>query len=184
LNIGLAEEPRCLEVSRFCQRFLFNYGAAKHSIATILITRFSFLGRQVLGKAIRILLVDGYVTVRNALRALIATATDMEVVGAVADGVAAREQALSLHPDIVILDLSTLGGEGMDVLASLADMMPQPRILLLTDEIDQGEISAAIDKGVKGYLIKGTGAQEILQAIRRLHRGEEVFDPVVTNFLP
>lgn len=153
-------------------------------IVTILITRFSALGMQVLGKAIRILLVDGYVSVRNALGALIATAPDMAVVGAVADGAAAREHALSLRPDIVILDLSTLGGEVTGMLASLANTLPQTRILVLTDEIDQGEISAAISAGVKGYLIKGTGAREILEAVRRLHRGEEVFDPVVTNFLP
>lgn len=70
------------------------------------------------------------------------------------------------------------------MLASLANTLPQTRILVLTDEIDRCEISAAIDNGVKGYLIKGTGAPEILQTIRRLHRGEQVFDPVVTNLLP
>ena len=152
--------------------------------AMILQARSPFPGRHVLDKAIRILLVDDHVTVRKALYALIATAADMEVVGAVADGAAAREQALSLKPDVIILDLSTLGGETTSVLASLTNMVPPARILVLTDEIDQGEISAAVGTGVKGYLIKGTSAVTILEAVRRLYRGEEVFDPLVTNFLP
>ena len=137
-----------------------------------------------MGKPIRILLVDEYATMRSALRALVATAPDMEVIAEAADGATAREQALSLHPDIVILDLSTLGGDGIDVLASLTNLLPQARVLLLTDEIDQSEILAAIGTGVKGYLLKGTSAPEILQAVRRLHQGEEVYDQVVTSFLP
>jgi DNA-binding NarL/FixJ family response regulator len=136
-----------------------------------------------MNKPIRILLIDGFAVMRNALRALITTEPDMDVIGDAADGASAIEQAILLHPDVVILDLSSLGSDSMIILSSLTEILPRARILVLTDEIDQSEISAVIGAGVKGYLVKGTGAPEILQAIRKLHRGEEILDPAVANIL-
>ncbi len=126
-------------------------------------------------KRIRILLVDGYTVMREALRALITTAPDMEVVGDAADGDAALEQALRHQPDVIVLDLASLDHGGMSVIASLLKNLPQVRILILTDEINERDIKAAVDAGVKGYLAKGTAAPEILEVIRSLHCGQSIF---------
>lgn len=136
-----------------------------------------------MGILIRIFLVDGYAVMRDALRALIATAPDMEVVGDAADGSEAIKKALHLNPDVIILDIATLENDSMTVVSSLKKLLSRPRILILTNEINKQEILTAIDAGVEGYLIKGTAAPEILQVIRGLYRGESRFDPAVTNAL-
>lgn len=136
-----------------------------------------------MGKRIQILLADGNAVVREALRALITTAPDMDVVGEAADSAGAVKYGLRLQPDIIILDLWTLGSDGLGIVTSLLNMLPQPRILVLTNEIDKRMIMGAIDAGVKGYLPKGTAASEILQAIRALYQDELVIDPAIKNAL-
>ncbi|MFN2188057.1 MAG: response regulator transcription factor [Candidatus Promineifilaceae bacterium] len=128
---------------------------------------------------IRVFLADGYLSMRDALRALITTAQDMEVVGESANSSEIIEQALRLQSDVIVLDLSLLKHESIIPIVSGFKILPRTQFLLLTNEMSKREISAAIDAGVKGYLPKGTAAPEILRAIRTLHRGESVYDPAI-----
>lgn len=132
---------------------------------------------------IEILLVDSYEVVRDGLRALIATEPDMVVIGEAIDSPTALEQADSLHPDIVIVDPMSLGHDSIPTISSLKQVDPKTRILVLTNFIDKGEVQAALQAGARGYMLKGTAAPELIQAIRDVFQGKLVLQPTIANIL-
>lgn len=132
---------------------------------------------------IEILLVDSYEVVRDGLRALIATEPDMVVIGEAIDSPTAIEQAYFLHPDIVIADPMSLGHDSIPTISSLKQVNPKTRILVLTNYIDKGEVQAALQAGARGYMLKGTAAPELIQAIRDVFQGKLVLQPTIANIL-
>lgn len=132
---------------------------------------------------IEILLVDSYEVVRDGLRALIATEPDMAVIGEAIDSPTAIEQAGFLHPDIVIVDPMSLGHDSIPTISSLKQVDPKTRILVLTNFIDKGEVQAALQAGALGYMLKGTAAPELIQAIRDVFQGKLVLQPTIANIL-
>lgn len=132
---------------------------------------------------IEILLVDSYEVVRDGLRALIATEPDMVVIGEAIDSPTAIERADCLHPDIVIVDPMSLGYDSIPTISSLKQADPKTRILVLTNFIDKGEVQAALQAGARGYMLKGTAAPELIQAIRDVFQGKLVLQPTIANIL-
>jgi len=132
---------------------------------------------------IRILIVDDHAIVRLGLRGLLSTEPDMQVVGEATDGLTATQQALALRPDVVLLDLVMPRRTGLEAITEIKREAPEIRILVLTSFAEDAQIFPAIKAGAAGYLLKDSSPQELLQAIRDVHRGEVSLHPAIARKL-
>jgi len=121
---------------------------------------------------IRVLLVDDHQLVRAGLSTLIESADDLEVTGAVADGAQALEAADQDPPDVVLMDLAMPVMDGVEATRRLHDRSPDIPVLVLTSFSDTPRIRAALDAGARGYLLKDSEPQALLDGIRAVARGE------------
>jgi NarL family two-component system response regulator LiaR len=132
---------------------------------------------------IRLLIADDHTLVRAGLCALISTEPGMEVVGEAADGIEVVLKARSLRPDIILLDLVMPRQGGIEAIAEIKAEDPEARILVLTSFADDDKVFPAIKAGALGYLLKDSSPQQLLQAIRDVHRGESALDPAIARKL-
>jgi NarL family two-component system response regulator LiaR len=132
---------------------------------------------------IRILIVDDHLVVREGLRALIDVQPDMELVGEAADGVEAVQKARSLQPDVILLDLVMPRKGGLEAIGEIKGENPDMRILVLTSFAEDDRVFPAIKAGALGYLLKDSSAQELLQAVRDVYRGEPTMHPTIARKL-
>ena len=132
---------------------------------------------------IRILVVDDHAIVREGQRALIDTERGMAVVGEAKDGFEAVEMAHTLQPDVVLLDLHMPRKDGIEAITEIKGKNPDARILVLTSFTEDEKVYAAIRAGAMGYLMKDSSPQEILSAIREVHRGEMSMSPSIAKKL-
>lgn len=130
---------------------------------------------------IRVLVADDHTLMRDGIRALVASATDMEVVAEAADGREAVEQARLTRPDVILLDIAMPGLGGLESVPILRREVPNSRILILT-QYDQLEyVRRFLQLGVGGYVLKKAAGAELLSAIRAVHRGGLIVDPAVAH---
>ena len=134
-------------------------------------------------KPIRILITDDHAIVREGQRALIESGPDMEVVGEAADGIEAVEKARALQPDVILLDLQMPRLGGVEAIQEIKAHNAKAHILVLTSFAEDEKVYAAIKAGALGYLLKDASPQEILDAIREVHRGEPSMPPVIAHKL-
>lgn len=134
-------------------------------------------------KMIDILIVDDYAVVRQGLRALIDTTSDIQVVGEAADGVTAVDQARTLHPDIIIMDLVMPRLGGIEAIAAIKQADNETRILVLTNFSDEPRVLAALRAGAQGYLLKDAMLTDVLTAIRDVYAGKLTLHPSVNHVL-
>ncbi len=132
---------------------------------------------------IRVLIVDDHAIVREGQRALIDSEPGMEVLGEAANGFEAVEMALSLQPDVILLDLVMPGKEGIEVIKEIKAENPKLRILVLTSFSEDEKVYAAIKAGATGYLLKDSSPTEILTAIHKVHQGEMPMQPSIAKKL-
>jgi DNA-binding NarL/FixJ family response regulator len=130
-------------------------------------------------RAFRILIADDHAVVRHGLRLLIESQSDMTVVGDAADGVAVLEQAKALNPDLVILDISMPGMNGLEATRALRSAQPVVRILVLTRHEDETHLEELLRAGAAGYVLKQSAPQEFLGAIRAVAAGGIYVDPAL-----
>jgi len=130
---------------------------------------------------LRILLADDHETVREGLKAILNVQSDMEVVGAVPDGRGAVDQSMSLHPDIVVLDVSMPDLNGLRVTEALRECCPNVKVLMLTRHGDDGFVQQLMRAGACGYVLKQSRATELLSAIRAVAAGGTYLDPAVAG---
>jgi DNA-binding NarL/FixJ family response regulator len=132
---------------------------------------------------IAILIVDDHPIVRDGLEAILGTQPDFQVSGAAASG----EEALSLfegqRPDVVLLDLEMPGMDGVEVIRKLRKKNPGVRIVVFTAFDTDERILSAVQAGAKGYLLKGVPRSELFEAIRVVHQGGSLLQPVVASRL-
>lgn len=128
---------------------------------------------------IRVLIADDHELLRKGLRAMLDTKPDMEVVGEAVDGDEAVAKARSLRPDVILLDLAMPRKDGLAAIREIRAEDPAARILVLTSFSDDDRILAALKSGAKGYLVKDSSPQELLQAISAVHRGESSLSPSI-----
>jgi NarL family two-component system response regulator LiaR len=133
--------------------------------------------------AIRILVADDHAIVRKGICALLATVPDIKVVGEARDGQEAIEQALSLEPDVVLMDLVMPGVDGLEATRCITARQPTVNVLVLTSFAGDDKVFPAIRAGALGYLLKDAQPKELLDAIRQVHRGESWLHPTVTRKL-
>jgi len=130
---------------------------------------------------IRVLIVDDHEIVRKGIRALLATKRDIQVVGEARDGAEAVTQAQALQPDVILMDLMMPRMNGIEAIRQITAGQPGTRVLVLTSFAADEQVFPAIKAGALGYLLKDSGPQELVQAIRQVFRGEPSLDPAVAR---
>lgn len=126
---------------------------------------------------IRILLVDDQYLVREGLRSLLQAKPDIEVIGEAENGKVAVEQALSLQPDVVLMDVRMPVMDGVAATRALHQQVPEIKVLVLTTFDDDEYVAQAMRSGAKGYLLKDTPSQELAEAIRAVDKGYTQLGP-------
>jgi two-component system NarL family response regulator len=127
---------------------------------------------------IRVLIVDDHRVVRVGLRAIIDAEPDMEVVAEAGDGPAALAAYAEHKPDITLLDLRLPGMSGPEVLAALRQRDPEAVVIVLTSYDADEDVYRAVQAGARGYLLKGTLPDGVLEAaIRKVHAGQRLLAP-------
>jgi len=134
-------------------------------------------------EAIRVLIADDHAVVREGLRTLIGAQSEMELVGEAVDGVEAVQKVRSLKPDVILLDLVMPRMGGLEAIEEIKRDDPETRILVLTSFAEDDKVFPAIKSGALGYLLKDATPQELLQAIRDVHRGEPTMHPSIARKL-
>ena len=131
----------------------------------------------------RVLLVDDHPLFLDGVRAALAGDPELEVVGTAEDRASGLEQASRLQPDVVLMDLNLPDGSGIDVTRDLLAAHPTVRVLVMTMSADDDAVVAAMRAGARGYVVKGAGRDELLQAVRTVAAGGAVFSPGVADRL-
>ena len=130
---------------------------------------------------IRLLLADDQALVRGALAALLGLEDDLEVVSEVGSGDVVVEAARRSNPDVALLDVEMPGMDGIAAAAALKEAMPQVRILIVTTFGRPGFLRRAMRSGAEGFVVKDTPAAQLAEAVRRVHAGLRVVDPVLAT---
>ena len=136
-----------------------------------------------MGNTIRILVADDHPIVRDGLIAILSTQPDFEIVGKASTGVEAVNQAETLKPDLLLLDLEMPEMDGVEALRRLRDMHSPVRAIVFTAFDTDERIVGAVQAGAQGYLLKGVPREEIFNAIRVVHAGGSLLQPVVASKL-
>lgn len=126
---------------------------------------------------IRVLLAEDQAMVLGALATLLEIEEDLEVVGRGRDGAEALELARSTRPDVVVTDIEMPGMTGLELAAALRRQEPRPRVIIVTTFARPGYLRRALEAGVSGYLLKDAPAEELADAVRRVHAGGRAVDP-------
>ncbi len=132
---------------------------------------------------IRVLIVDDHAIVRSGLGQLLATTADLELVGAAAGGEEAVLMAADLRPDVVLMDLSMPGTDGVAATARVVAADPAVHVLVLTSFSDRASITDALAAGAQGYLLKHSEPEIILASIREIVDGGSPLDPKAARVL-
>ena len=130
-----------------------------------------------------VLLVDDHPLVRAGLTTLIATTDDLDVVGEASGGEQAVTLAGTLEPDVVLMDLSMPGMDGVEATRRILEAQPQIHVVVLTSFADQRRVSEALAAGAVGYLLKDSDGRDVLGAIRSAALGDAPLDPRVARAL-
>ena len=128
---------------------------------------------------IRLLLADDQAMVRGALATLLGLEPDMEVVAEVGSGDEVVAAARASKPDVALVDVEMPGLDGIAATAALHEAMPGVRVLIVTTFGRPGFLRRALQAGASGFVVKDTPAQQLAEAVRRVHSGLRVVDPAL-----
>jgi DNA-binding NarL/FixJ family response regulator len=132
---------------------------------------------------IRVLLVDDHAVVRMGLRAFFDMLDDIEVVGEASDGSEGVAMARRLKPDVVLMDLLMPNMDGITAIGRIKAELPETEIVTMTSFIEEEKVTAALEAGASGYVLKDAEAEEVATAIRAAFAGEVHLDPAVARLL-
>ncbi len=138
--------------------------------------------------AIRVLIVDDHAVVRRGLLAFLATEPDLDIVGDAAGGeealaLLARLDAAGRRPDVVLMDLQMEPIDGIETTRRIRARYDDVEIVALTSFAEEERVQAALEAGAAGYVLKDADADEVVAAIRAVHRGGLQLDPAVARRL-
>jgi NarL family two-component system response regulator LiaR len=125
------------------------------------------------------LVAEDHPIVREGLRTLIASEPGMALVGEAADGIEAVAKARALRPDVILMDLMMPRMSGLEAISEIKAGQPEVSILVLTSFAEEDKIFPAIRAGALGYLLKDSSPEQLLRAIRDVHRGEPSLHPTI-----
>ncbi len=120
----------------------------------------------------KILIVDDHPVFRSGLRRLLESEPDFVVVGEASDGVAAVKLARELSPHVMMLDLAIPGGPGLEVLQEIRSLSPPICAVVLTAAIEKSDIARALQLGARGIVLKDSSAEQIIDSIRTVLKGQ------------
>jgi DNA-binding NarL/FixJ family response regulator len=126
-------------------------------------------------KKIRVLVVDDHPVVRVGLRTMIDAEPDLQVVAEASDGTSALAAYAAHRPDITLMDLRLPGMSGPETIARIRVEDPRAAIIVITTYDADADVFRAVQAGARGYLLKGTFAEGMLEAIRHVHAGGRLF---------
>ena len=134
-------------------------------------------------KKIRILLVDDHTILRDSLRVLLENEPDMIIAGEAEEGRTAVRLTCQLLPDVVLLDIALPLLGGLEALRQIKHACPDVKVLILTMHENEEYIRQSLAFGAMGYLLKDSSAQELIDAIHAVYRGETILSPAVTRLV-
>lgn len=130
---------------------------------------------------INILLADDHQVVRDGLRALLDREKDIEVIGVAGNGREAVSEALRLHPDIIIMDIAMPVLDGVEACRRLQKKAPQIRIIILSMYLSSEYVHRTLRAGARGYVLKESAGDQVVQAVRAVHGGKRYLSPRITD---
>lgn len=130
---------------------------------------------------IKLLIVDDHEMVRLGLTSYFSILKDIEVIGEAKNGAEGVKMALSMNPDVILMDLVMDVMDGIEATKVILNEWPAAKILILTSFIDDEKVYPALEAGASGYLLKTSTASEIAEAIRRTYSGEEIIEEEVSK---
>lgn len=132
---------------------------------------------------IKVLLADDQALIRQAFAALLNLEPDLEVVGQASDGAEAIKLAAETHPDVIVMDIQmpeeSGSGDGISATARIVAADPSIRVVIVTTFGRPGYLRRAMEAGAVGYMVKDAPADQLIEGIRRVHRGLRVVDPTL-----
>jgi two-component system, NarL family, response regulator LiaR len=132
---------------------------------------------------IKVLIVDDHQVVRQGLRGFLEMIEDMTVIGEAGDGVTALEAVRKLEPDVVLMDLVMPKMDGITAIRQIKALGGLTRVIALTSFSDDNQVFPAIQAGASSYLLKDVSPDELVEAIRAVHRGEARLHPNIARKL-
>jgi DNA-binding NarL/FixJ family response regulator len=132
---------------------------------------------------IKVLVVDDHALFRRGITAVLANHENLEVVGEASDGLEAIKKAEAIVPDIILMDLNMPHCSGLEATQALQTKMPQVNILVLTVSDNEADLFAAVKFGAKGYILKNTEPEELIQAILHITQGGVIVSPIMATKL-
>jgi DNA-binding NarL/FixJ family response regulator len=133
------------------------------------------------GEQFTVLVVDDHPLFRKGLRALLASMPMMHVVGEASNGVDAARLAEEYQPDIVLMDLQMVNGNGLTAIRQIVQTSPHIRILVVTMFEDADSVFTAMRAGARGYILKDMEDDDMARAILAIGKGEAIFSPAVAT---
>ena len=132
---------------------------------------------------ITILLADDHDVVRKGMKMLLEDETDVKIVGEAYDGLDAIEKVKMLMPNVVILDLTMPRMTGIEAAKIISEEYPDVKILIFSMHNNREYIISSVENGANGYLLKDTGKQELMRAIKAVSDGRKYFPPEISEVI-
>lgn len=134
-------------------------------------------------RKIRVLLTDDHTIVRDGVRALLALAADIEIVGEAANGKEALEKTRQLAPDVVLMDISMPVMDGLEATRRIRKEFPATKVLVLTQYDEDEYIFTIVEAGAQGVITKMAASSELASGIRAVYQGESFLSPIAAKAL-
>jgi len=133
--------------------------------------------------SIRILLADDHETVRQGLRLLLEHQPDMQVVAEAGDGQAAVQRSDEVRPDVVVMDVTMPGMNGLQATRRLRELIPGIRIVVLSRHTDSAYVQEMLQAGAQAYVLKQSASAELIRAVRAAANGQQYLDANIAQQL-
>lgn len=130
-----------------------------------------------------VLLVDDHPMVQDGLTACLSYYHDIHIIGSTQDGKDALNQALTLKPDVILMDISMPGMNGIDATEIITEQLTATKVLIFSMHDSLEFVSSAMQAGASGYILKDTGSAEVYLAIKAVANGQTYFSPSIANAL-
>ena len=132
---------------------------------------------------IRILLADDHTVIRRGLRALLERQNGFAVVAEAADGREAVESAAAVGPDVAVIDIGMPNMNGIEAARRITEKRPETAVVILSMHADESYVLRALKSGARGYLLKDSPEDDLINAIRAVHNGKAFFSPEISKML-
>jgi two-component system, NarL family, response regulator DevR len=129
----------------------------------------------------RVMLVDDHAIVRQGIRMVLEAAGDLQVVAEASSMLGAVESAVRTHPDVILMDVRLIEGNGIEATREIRARRPNARVIMVTSFDDDEALFASIMAGASGYLLKRVDSAQLVGAIREVASGHSLLDPAVTD---